>query len=109
MCRWDRGDPTYYPYISVSGWLLFLGNRSLTGIGDIHCATVLEDFLCAIALFAVFCVDGEQDVPVLDLSFVPLRLIPRNPHTYKCSGKPAGRGAACRACQSCHDRTRRDE
>src|SRR5271155_3852551 len=107
MCRWDRGDPTYL-YISVSGWLLFLGNRSLTGIGDIHCATVLEDFLCTVALFAVFGVDREQDVPVLDLSFVAFRLILRNTHTYKCSGKTAGRCAACRACQSCHDRTRCD-
>src|ERR1039458_10063502 len=90
VCRWDRKYPTYNSSLSVSGWLLLLGNRSFAGIGDIHGATGLEDFLRTIALFAALGMDGEQDVPVLDLSFVAFRLILRNTHANERTGKASG-------------------
>src|ERR1035437_6763501 len=93
----------------VNGRLLLLGDRSLTGIRDIHGATGLQDFLRAIALFAFLCRDGEQDVPVFDLSLVAFRLILGNTHADERSGKASGRRAARCACQSRHDRARCDK
>jgi hypothetical protein len=81
--------PTTATYL-VNGRLLLLGDRSLTGIRDIHGATGLEDFLRTIALFAVLGTDGEQDVPVFDLPLVAFRLILGNTHADKRSGKASG-------------------
>src|ERR1035437_6275216 len=100
--------PTTAAYL-VNGQLLLLGDRSLTGIRDIHGATGLEDFLRAIALFAVLGMDGEQDVSVFDLSLVAFRLILGNPHAGERSGKAPGRRPARCACQSRHDRSRCDK
>ena len=63
---------------------------TLTGIRDIDGATGLEDFLRTIALFAVLGMNAEQDVPVLDLSFVAFRLILRNTHANERTGKASG-------------------
>src|ERR1019366_10272806 len=81
--------PTTATYL-VNGRLLLLGDRSLTGIRDLHGATGLEDFLRTLALFAVLGTDGEQDVPVFDLPLVAFRLILGNTHADKRSGKASG-------------------
>src|SRR6185437_14933295 len=105
--RWVGKHPTstLATLMTDLGRFLISRNRGLTSVGNILCAACLEDFLCTIALCAVFGVNREQDVSIFDLALIAFRLVLWNTHADECSRKSSGRRAASRACQGRHDRT----
>src|ERR1700735_818419 len=100
---------SHLQFILADGATLFLGNGSLAGVGNIHRAAVLENLLRAIALLAVFGMNGQQNIAVLNFAFVPLRLVLRDTHADECTREAAGCRATSRARQCRHECARRDK
>jgi hypothetical protein len=68
---------------------------------DALCSSILEKLRRSHPLFAAFRVNGHQNAPILNISLVQFRIMLRNAHADKSSGKGSGHRAGSCALYSC--------
>lgn len=101
--------PIPFGWLADFGSSLIFGDRSLPGVRNIFRAAVFENFLGVIAFFAVLGMNRQQNVAVLNLSFVAFRLVLGNAKADEGPGQSSDGCDSGGACQRCHDRTGCDE